>query len=97
VKNENERLSRGELLQKLALAPLAIGAFAALQTEAEAAGTMDPKAAQYQTTPKGAAKCLNCSLYVPATTNPTKTNGACNIVKGSISPNGWCKFYAKKG
>jgi hypothetical protein len=34
---------------------------------------------------------------VPAATNPTKTNGACNIVKGSISPNGWCKFYAKKG
>ena len=90
-------LSRSDLLRKLAMTPIAIGALAALTAPAEAAGTMDPKAAAYQTTPKGTAKCLGCSLYIPAKTNPAKSNGACNIVKGSISPNGWCKYYAPKG
>ena len=59
-------------------------------------GTLAPQAAAYQTTPKGAAKCWNCSLFIAAKTNPSKSNGGCKIVKGAISPNGWCKFYAKK-
>lgn len=101
---KEQQLSRGDLLAKLALAPIAIGALAMIRAEADAAathdavsgGTMAPQAAAYQTTPKGAAKCSNCSLYIPAKSNPAKSNGACKIVKGAISPHGWCKFYSKK-
>lgn len=96
MNDDETTISRSGMIQKLAVAPLAIGAFAALQAEARAAGTTDPKAAAYQDHPKGNQQCSGCALYIPAKSNPMKTNGACKIVKGSISPKGWCKFYAPK-
>lgn len=84
------------MLAKLATAPIAIGALAALQAEATAAPAMDQKAAGYVDHPNGANKCSGCSLYIPAAKDPMKTNGTCKLVKGSISPNGWCKFYSPK-
>ncbi|MBV8600780.1 MAG: high-potential iron-sulfur protein [Candidatus Eremiobacteraeota bacterium] len=96
MNHNDKRTTRVEALQKLAAAPLAIGALAALQAQADAAATMDQKAAAYQDKPKGSAKCEGCSLFIPAKSNPMKANGACKLVKGSISPNGWCKFYSPK-
>ena len=94
MNDKETRASRASMLQKLAMAPIAIGAFAALHAEAEAAPTMDQKAAAYQTKPKGADTCSGCSLYIPG--KSMSANGTCKLVKGSISPNGWCKFYAPK-
>ncbi|MBV8073994.1 MAG: high-potential iron-sulfur protein [Candidatus Eremiobacteraeota bacterium] len=95
--NDNDKLaSRAQALGRIAAAPLAIGALAALRAEAEAAATMDQKAAAYQTKPNGGKKCEDCSLFLPAKSNPMKANGAYTLVKGSISPNGWCKFFAPK-
>ncbi len=60
-------------------------AFAAKATKA---------AMKYQDKPKGNQKCSNCSFFVPGKT--PKANGACQVVEGSISPQGWCVSYTKK-
>ena len=92
----NDKETRGAMLQKLAAAPIAIGALAALRAEAQAAATMDPKAAGYVTHPNGNKECDGCALFIPAKTNPTKANGTCQVVKGSISPKGYCNLFSPK-
>jgi hypothetical protein len=44
--------------------------------------------AKYQTTPKGAQRCDNCTQFQPA--------AACKVVDGTIDPGGWCFLYAHK-
>lgn len=51
-------------------------------------------AMQYQDKPKGDQKCSNCEFFVPGKT--ATANGTCQVVEGSISPEGWCMAYAKK-
>ena len=51
-------------------------------------GKMTQQAAAYQPSPKNGQKCLDCSFFVQPQ--------ACKLVDGTISPVGWCKFYAKK-
>jgi hypothetical protein len=51
-------------------------------------GKMSQQAAAYQTSPKNGQRCTDCSFYVAP--------GACKLVDGTISPAGWCKFFAKK-
>jgi hypothetical protein len=95
--NDEERtLSRAEMLQKVAVAPIAIGAFAALQAQAEAAPTIDQKAASYVTHPVGGKQCSGCTLYLPAKIAPGTTPGACKLVKGTILPQGYCKYFQAK-
>ncbi len=96
MNDDDTRVSRAEMIKRTVLAPVAIGAFSALAAQAEAAATMDPTAASYVTHPVGGKQCSGCSLYVPAKSNPMKSPGACTLVKGSISPSGYCKFYAPK-
>ncbi len=95
--NDTEKtMTRGSLLQTLAFAPIAIGALAMLREEAQAAATMDPKAAGYVTHPVDKKNCLGCSLYVPAKSNPSKDAGTCQVVKGKILPNAYCNLWAAK-
>ncbi len=96
LKDDNEVLSRSGMIQRLAAAPIAIGAFAALQAEAQAAATTDQKTAAYQNHPNGGKQCSGCALFIPAKSNPMKSPGSCKLVKGTIQPNGWCKFYSPK-
>jgi len=97
MKDNDQLASRAQMLQKLAAAPIAIGAFAALSAEAQAAATMTQQAAAYQSKPNGGHQCDGCSLYIPAKAKPMTASGTCKLVKGSISPKGWCKFWAPKG
>ncbi len=83
---ESKNVTRSQVLARLGMAPIAIGAFAAMIAEADASD--NKKQFAYQSKPKGAAKCSGCALFVA----PNK----CNVVTGVISPNGWCKAYAKK-
>jgi hypothetical protein len=95
--DSDNKMTRGSLLAKLALAPIAIGALALLRTEeAQAAASMEPKAAGYVTHAVGGKKCSGCSLFIPAKTNPAKSAGACQIVKGKILPTAYCNLYAPK-
>jgi hypothetical protein len=80
-------LSRRELLR--AAAVTAGGTVAVLASIAPAQAKMAQKAAGYQDTPKGDQTCANCSLF--------KAPAACILVDGTISPNGWCRFYKKAG
>jgi hypothetical protein len=66
-------------------AALAVGAVGAASGQS---GKMTQQAAAYQPSPKSGQKCLDCSFFVQPQ--------ACKLVEGTISPVGWCKFYAKK-
>ena len=79
-------ITRGELLARIGVAPIAIGAFAALAAEAEAAD--NKKQFKYQNKPHGKAKCSGCALF--------KAPNHCAVVTGTISPNGWCTAYSPK-
>lgn len=95
--NDDDRtISRAGMIAKAVLAPIAIGAFAALQAKAEAAATTEQKTAGYVTHPVGGKQCSGCALFVPAKSNPMKSAGTCKLVKGSIAPNGYCKFFSPK-
>lgn len=39
--------------------------------------------------------CSGCALYVPAAAGAAC--GGCNLLKGPISPEGWCSSWVKKG
>lgn len=86
--NNDEKMSRGEVIAKLATVPIAIGAYAALRAEAQAAASIDQKTAAYQTHPNGSKKCSGCVQFI--------SPSSCKLVKGTISPNGYCKFFAAK-
>jgi hypothetical protein len=49
---------------------------------------------KYQDTPNGDMKCSNCNLFTPGKTK--KADGTCDVVEGSISPQGYCTLYSKK-
>ena len=49
---------------------------------------MAQSAANYQPTPKGAARCDACALF--------QKPAACQAVAGVISPQGWCILFAAK-
>ena len=51
-------------------------------------------AMKYQDEPKGDQKCSNCKFFIPGKTSTA--DGTCQIVEGSISPQGWCTAYTKK-
>ena len=66
-------------------AALVAGALAPASAQS---GKMTQQAAAYQDGPKNGQKCMDCSFYVQPQ--------ACKLVDGTISPVGWCKFFAKK-
>lgn len=45
------------------------------------------RTADYQNEPKGSEKCSNCNMWRPP--------NSCTSVLGKISPDGWCKWYAR--
>lgn len=66
-----------------------------LKVEAPAqTGTVAKSVAKYQDKPHGTQKCDGCVQYIPG--KSSSANGTCKIVAGSISPNGWCMFFAPK-
>jgi hypothetical protein len=80
------KVSRRELLRGAALT--AGGAAILVGTTLPAEAKMTQQAAAYQGTPKGDQSCASCALF--------KAPSSCTLVDGTIDPNGWCKFYAKK-
>ncbi len=54
------------------------------------------KALKYtDNSPEKGKLCSNCALYVPA--KPGSQCGGCTLIKGPISPNGWCTSWIPKG
>lgn len=79
-------VSRRQLLGHVAVAAGGGVVLIAVSTSAEA--KMTQEGAGYQGSPKDGDSCANCSLFKPPT--------SCVLVDGTISPTGWCRFYAKK-
>ena len=74
------------LLQGIACAA-GVAASVGPSTQASAA-KMAQAAAGYQGSPKEIQQCDNCSQF--------QAPNSCQLVDGTISPSGWCKFYVKK-
>lgn len=82
-------VSRRGLLRTVTIAVGGVALAAASLTAQKAeAGNMAQKAAGYQATPKDGLRCDGCALF--------KAPSSCTLVEGTISPSGWCRFYAKK-
>jgi len=79
-------VSRRNLLQGAAITVGGVAMLVAAVAPAEA--KMAQQAAGYQDSPKNGAQCSTCALF--------KAPASCTLVDGTISANGWCKFYAKK-
>jgi hypothetical protein len=92
-----EFMSRKSALVSLLVAlPVAAVALGATRESASADATVEQSDAQYQIHPKDQQQCSGCQSFIPAKTDPTKSDGSCHLVKGSISPLGWCHLYSPK-
>lgn len=94
-------LGRRHALRRLAMlgAAAASPAFLASETAFAAApkschGTTAKASVRYQKHPKDTHKCSNCTHFCPGSS--AKAMGSCEVVKGSISPHGWCLAWASK-
>ena len=84
----SENLSRGAIISLIAGLPLVVasGSIALADTD-DSSGTK--KSFKYQTKPgPGGKDCAGCSFF--------KAPNACAIVKGKLSPKGYCISYAPK-
>ena len=79
--------SRRQVLQCAAIAAGGVAVAIAMASPAQA--KMSFQASGYQPTPKGDQNCVGCSLF--------QAPSSCILVDGKISPDGWCRFYRKKG
>jgi len=73
-------------LTRRALLPAVLGLGAAVPARAEEPqATVSQIAAAYQNTPKGLLSCAACTFFIPPR--------SCKVVRGDISPTGWCKLF----
>ena len=80
------KVSRRDLFRSAAIA---FGGAALLAESSTPALALVPqKAAGYQDKPKGKQMCSNCGHFKPPS--------SCDLVAGTISPNGWCNLYSQK-
>jgi hypothetical protein len=79
-------VSRRDLLRRAAITAGSAVVLVASAMPAEA--KMTQTAAAYQGTAKGDQSCANCALF--------QAPSSCTLVDGTVSPNGWCRFYSKK-
>ncbi|MBV8344859.1 MAG: high-potential iron-sulfur protein [Candidatus Eremiobacteraeota bacterium] len=75
---------------------IVLPALAAAVTGVAAADASKAPQAQmhYQTSPNGNMHCAICKFFIPG--KDASSNGTCQIVDGSISPNGYCMAYTPK-
>ena len=81
------RISRRCLLESAVCAGGVATIFAMAAIQPAQAAKVSQKVVNYQESPKGAAKCSNCKVFVAPS--------SCQTVDGTISPNGWCSIYQK--
>jgi hypothetical protein len=85
-------VSRGAFVRGIVVLPALAGLMYGV------AGAQGSKVSQasmhYQTTPNDGKHCSDCKFFVPA--QDPNASGTCQIVDGSISPNGYCQAFAAK-
>ncbi len=58
------------------------------------ASKASPASMHYQTSPNGSMHCSLCKFFIPG--QDASSNGTCQVVDGSISPNGYCIAFTAK-
>jgi hypothetical protein len=58
---------------------------AAHRAAAQAPPQVSRETVKYQDTPRGGLSCKGCTFF--------RKPGACQVVEGAISPNGWCQLF----
>jgi hypothetical protein len=86
-KTRSVRISRRLLLEGAVCAGGVATIFATAAIQPAQAAKVSQKVVNYQESPKGAAMCSNCKLFIAPS--------SCQTVDGTISPNGWCSIYQK--
>jgi anaerobic selenocysteine-containing dehydrogenase len=81
-------VSRRDFLRVAAVGGGAVLGASLIAAPAAASTKMPQKAVSYQATPKGKARCDNCSLWQP--------QSSCKLVDGTIAASGWCVLYKAK-
>jgi hypothetical protein len=59
-----------------------------IASTASAQTKLSQKAANYQTTPKGSARCNVCTQW--------EQPSSCKVVQGTVEATGWCSLYVPK-
>jgi hypothetical protein len=80
------RRSRRSVLEGAIYVGVAVSALA--MTTKPVAAKMLKRVAGYQDSPNGNQRCATCAQFQRPNT--------CQIVEGSVSPNGWCKIWQSK-
>jgi hypothetical protein len=93
IMNDRESTRRRLLGQAAALPVLLILPLLARPSAARA-GNASKDDFHYQDHPNEEKRCANCVQFIPA--GDAQQPGACKIVAGSISPNGWCMAFTPK-
>lgn len=81
-------LGRRAMLRRAALVAAVAPLLGLGAKESFADEKMSQKDAEYQPTPKGGQSCATCLQFMPPS--------SCKLVKGKISPQGWCSFWGPK-
>ncbi|HYL33839.1 MAG TPA: hypothetical protein VEU53_11900 [Stellaceae bacterium] len=102
--------SRRDWIRWLFVLPAAVIGLTRSGMAQQTSGKVPKSAAQYQDTPKNGQTCGMCKFYIApggkagagmmgGTMGPgaMRTPGTCQVVEGSISPQGWCVLYAAIG
>lgn len=90
---DGEKLSRARFVQTAVILPAFAAALGSIPAQAQApSGTKTQF--KYQDTPKDRHQCSGCTFYIPG--KSATANGTCKIVKGDISPKGWCQAFSAK-
>lgn len=64
-------------------------AFDVANASSKCPGTVPKNVLSYRDHPKGSYDCASCANFIAPS--------CCMVVKGPISPKGWCSAYAPKG
>jgi hypothetical protein len=81
---------RRTFLAGIALLPFAAAFVARARAQSKASkGSM-----HYQDSPNNGMHCAGCKFFIPG--SDASAAGSCQIVDGSISPNGYCIAYTAK-
>jgi hypothetical protein len=85
---KNIEISRQRLLRIAAgLAGAAVlGGIAA--SPSSAANKVSQQSVAYRDKPNGNQRCDNCAVFQPP--------NACELVAGTVRPDGWCRIYRRK-
>lgn len=86
-RNDQSAISRRKLL-KVGVGAAAVLGVSAAAAEAQIAHKASQKDAGYQDSPDGAKSCSVCRNFQAPST--------CRVIEGTVSPNGYCRMFAKK-